>query len=230
MKLDKAQETINSFLDNKVARLNRNHKIGICAAAVLVPVVVFYFLAFAPKNKEISRLKQPTVDVYGLHHIKHIPAFDNDCQALARMAADHLLERLLGLVGFGSTPGVGDLDPLEVWQHFGPRLADQVVAVALDECGERLDRSKPARIGRALQEGGRRGPFFAEKLTNLIRVFESADLSHDVGEVEFDGLAYITCENLKGKRLVKRLSDWGNLILLSPTLGDLKEWGINLLS
>ena len=33
-----------------------------------------------------------------------------------------------------------------------------------------------------------RGPFFAEKLTNLIRVFESADLSHDVGEVEFDGL------------------------------------------
>lgn len=58
MKLDKIQNTVNSLLDNKVAKLNRNHKIGICAAAVLVPLIAFYFLAFAPKNEKISQLKK----------------------------------------------------------------------------------------------------------------------------------------------------------------------------
>ncbi len=58
MKLDKVRETFNSLLDNKLAKLNRNHKIGICVAAVLVPLIAFYFLNFAPKNRKIIQLKQ----------------------------------------------------------------------------------------------------------------------------------------------------------------------------
>jgi type IV pilus assembly protein PilO len=58
MKLDKVQEKVNSLLDDKVAKLNRNHKIGICAAAVLIPLIAFYFLNFAPKNDKIGQLKQ----------------------------------------------------------------------------------------------------------------------------------------------------------------------------
>ncbi len=58
MKLDKAKDSFSTFLDNKVSKLNSKHKLGICAAAVLVPVIAFYFLVFAPKNETISQLKQ----------------------------------------------------------------------------------------------------------------------------------------------------------------------------
>ena len=47
----------DSFLDNKVSRLNKNHKIAICAATVLVPVVLFYFLYFGQRGKEITVLQ-----------------------------------------------------------------------------------------------------------------------------------------------------------------------------
>ncbi len=56
MKLDKAKETVNTFLDNKVANLNKNHKIGICAVAALIPLVAFYFLSFSPKKERIGQL------------------------------------------------------------------------------------------------------------------------------------------------------------------------------
>lgn len=57
MKLDKIKETFNSFLDNKLGSLNKNHKIAICAAAVLIPAVAFYFFYFSPKHKEINNLQ-----------------------------------------------------------------------------------------------------------------------------------------------------------------------------
>ena len=57
MKPNKTKEAFNSFLDNKVARLNQKHKIGICIVAVLVPALAFYFLCYTPKCKEIKQLR-----------------------------------------------------------------------------------------------------------------------------------------------------------------------------
>lgn len=56
MKPNKIKEAVNSFLDNKVARLEKNHKIGICLAAVLIPALAFYFLSYSPKSKKIKQL------------------------------------------------------------------------------------------------------------------------------------------------------------------------------
>ena len=57
MKPNKTKEVVNSFLDNKVARLNQKHKIGICIVAALIPTLAFYFLFYTPKSKEIQQLK-----------------------------------------------------------------------------------------------------------------------------------------------------------------------------
>ncbi len=43
--------------------------------------------------RHIRQLKLPTVDLFGLHEIEGVPALDNDFQAVAHMAADHLIER-----------------------------------------------------------------------------------------------------------------------------------------
>lgn len=58
MNMDKVkiQEAINSFLDEKVSRLKPVHKIVICAATVLLPVIVFYFFSYSPKAAEIKNL------------------------------------------------------------------------------------------------------------------------------------------------------------------------------
>jgi len=42
--------------------------------------------------RKIREMNLPTVDLFGLHDIEGIPAFDSDYDALAQMAADHLLE------------------------------------------------------------------------------------------------------------------------------------------
>lgn len=55
------QAGFDSFLDNKLARLNKNHKIGICAAAVILPAVAFYFLSFSPHFEEIDKLEKSVV-------------------------------------------------------------------------------------------------------------------------------------------------------------------------
>ena len=57
MDTKKIKAAFNTFLDTKVATLNRNHKIGICAAVVAVPVVAFYFLFFTGKTEEIKGLE-----------------------------------------------------------------------------------------------------------------------------------------------------------------------------
>ena len=43
--------------------------------------------------EQIGEMGLPTVDLLGLHNIEGIPSFDNDSDAVARLAADHLLER-----------------------------------------------------------------------------------------------------------------------------------------
>ena len=48
--------------------------------------------------RQIARLRVPTVDLLGLHTIKNVPIIITDHRAVARLAADHLLDR--GLVHF----------------------------------------------------------------------------------------------------------------------------------
>ncbi|MEW6429040.1 MAG: type 4a pilus biogenesis protein PilO [Thermodesulfobacteriota bacterium] len=58
MKLDAVKNKFETFLEAKVAPLPAAHKLGIAAAVLLLPVVLFYFLMFAPKTEEIARLTQ----------------------------------------------------------------------------------------------------------------------------------------------------------------------------
>jgi len=57
MNTDKLKAAFDTFLDTKVARLNAQHKIAICAAAAVVPILLFVFFIYSPKNKEITGLE-----------------------------------------------------------------------------------------------------------------------------------------------------------------------------
>lgn len=48
----------NTFLDTKVARLEKNHKLAIWVAALVVPIALFYFLFYSPKSEEIGKLEK----------------------------------------------------------------------------------------------------------------------------------------------------------------------------
>jgi len=58
MSLEKFTKSLDAFLDSKVARLPLQHKAAIAAAVLILPVVLFYFLAFSPKSDEIHRLEK----------------------------------------------------------------------------------------------------------------------------------------------------------------------------
>jgi len=53
---DRIEKGFNSFLDNKVSKLTPLYKIIICASAVLLPCIIFYFLSYSPKTDEIKKL------------------------------------------------------------------------------------------------------------------------------------------------------------------------------
>lgn len=57
METKKLQVAFNSFLEDKVAPLNKNQRIGICLATLIVPVAAFYFLSFSPTTKKINGLE-----------------------------------------------------------------------------------------------------------------------------------------------------------------------------
>jgi len=48
---------IDTFLEDKVAPLPVAHKAGIATVVILLPIVAFYFLLYAPKAEEITRLE-----------------------------------------------------------------------------------------------------------------------------------------------------------------------------
>jgi type IV pilus assembly protein PilO len=56
--IDKIKAAYWSFLDNKVATLNKQYKTAIFAASLIIPVLLFFFLFFSPKNDDIKRLKK----------------------------------------------------------------------------------------------------------------------------------------------------------------------------
>jgi type IV pilus assembly protein PilO len=53
----KIQTGLDTFLDNKVSRLEMKQKVLIAAAACIIPCVAFFFLAYSPKNTEINALE-----------------------------------------------------------------------------------------------------------------------------------------------------------------------------
>ena len=69
----KIKQAYTAFLDNKLTRLNKQHKIGILAATVLIPIALFFFLFYSPKSKEIGKLKQDIRYLQGeIHKVEAI--------------------------------------------------------------------------------------------------------------------------------------------------------------
>ena len=54
--LDNIKKAYWSFLDNKIAKLHKQYKLGILAASMIVPLVLFFFLFYSPKSDEIKKL------------------------------------------------------------------------------------------------------------------------------------------------------------------------------
>ena len=56
--IDKIRSAYWSFLDDKVANLNKQYKTAIFAASMIIPVVLFFFLFFSPKSDDIKKLEK----------------------------------------------------------------------------------------------------------------------------------------------------------------------------
>jgi type IV pilus assembly protein PilO len=54
------QDSLNKLVD-KVSGLDVKHKILICVAAAILPIIAFYFLVFSPKSEEIAKLEKQQV-------------------------------------------------------------------------------------------------------------------------------------------------------------------------
>lgn len=61
MKLNKLQETLDTFLDDKVTDLDANVKIVGIIALVLIPLIAFYLLVYSPKTTKLKQLEQKKV-------------------------------------------------------------------------------------------------------------------------------------------------------------------------
>ena len=56
--IEKIRAAYWSFLDDKVANLNKQYKLAIFAASIIIPVLVFFFVFFSPKSDEIKKLEK----------------------------------------------------------------------------------------------------------------------------------------------------------------------------
>ena len=56
-KITKLKKAYWAFLDDKVADLKKEYKLGIFAASILLPILLFYFLIYSPTTEEIKKLK-----------------------------------------------------------------------------------------------------------------------------------------------------------------------------
>ena len=52
------KSALDAFLEKKVARLDVKHRMAICAAAMILPLIVFGFLVYSPKSQEIQKLEK----------------------------------------------------------------------------------------------------------------------------------------------------------------------------
>lgn len=56
--LEQIKKAYWSFLDNKVATLNKQYKTGILVASLIIPLALFFFLFYSPKSDEIKKLNK----------------------------------------------------------------------------------------------------------------------------------------------------------------------------
>ncbi len=76
MQLDKLKEAYETHLESKLEKLNKRQKMGILAAAMIVPVALFIFLFVIPKNKDIKKLRKDITYLQG--EIKKVEARANE--------------------------------------------------------------------------------------------------------------------------------------------------------
>jgi type IV pilus assembly protein PilO len=57
MSKKKFKQTFDKFLDEKLTRLDGKQKIAILVAAIALPLALFYFLLYSPKQQEITKLE-----------------------------------------------------------------------------------------------------------------------------------------------------------------------------
>ncbi|MFO7605223.1 MAG: type 4a pilus biogenesis protein PilO [Desulfurivibrionaceae bacterium] len=73
--ITKIKQAYGSFLDNKLTRLSKQQKIGILAGSLLVPLLLFFFLIYSPKSKDIEKLENNIQSLKG--EIQKVEAIAN---------------------------------------------------------------------------------------------------------------------------------------------------------
>jgi type IV pilus assembly protein PilO len=58
MNPEKIKQKFDKFLDQKLARVDSKQKVAILAIAMVLPLVLFYFLLYSPKQEEITKLQK----------------------------------------------------------------------------------------------------------------------------------------------------------------------------
>jgi type IV pilus assembly protein PilO len=64
-KITKIKQSYGTFVDNKLTRLSKNHKTAILAASFLIPLLLFFFLFYSPKNEEVAKLNKDNTYLRG---------------------------------------------------------------------------------------------------------------------------------------------------------------------
>ena len=83
MKLNKAQETFDTFLDEKVADLDANIKIVGIVALVLIPLIVFYLVVYSPKTTKLKQLETKKVQL-----LQKIRKVERDAKDIGKRRAE----------------------------------------------------------------------------------------------------------------------------------------------
>ena len=87
---------------------------------------------------QIAAMNIPTVDLLGLHDAPGIASFDNDTMAVARMTADHFLERGFEHFAYCGLAGV----------HYSDNYRDSLVKY-LDQMGHPVEIYSPSKHARS---------------------------------------------------------------------------------
>ena len=58
MNFEQINKSIDGFLDGKIAKLPQPQKIAFAALIIVLPLVLFYFLAYSPNAEEIQKLQK----------------------------------------------------------------------------------------------------------------------------------------------------------------------------
>lgn len=61
MKMKQIQNTLETFLDEKISELDANIKIISIIALILIPLITFYVAVYSPKNTQLTQLKKKKV-------------------------------------------------------------------------------------------------------------------------------------------------------------------------